>query len=312
MTPAEGIPEAFWIDGYDALDEIPEFEEGILYVQDISSMMVAKTALENCSGDGLFALDVCAAPGGKSIHMAQLFGERGRVEARDLTEYKAELIEENRERCGVENLCVRVWDATVFDPSMEGAADLVIADLPCSGLGVIGSKTDIKYRVTPEKIGELAALQRQILSVVRRYVKDGGILMYSTCTVTEEENQENVAWFFTVLPGIFAGNRASVPAGRGLRRLLYRKVSEKSGAVNRNAARRIRKDAVKDRPQGRRDTESRENEREQNRKSGKWQATDRRRTEDRYQIASLSAVRAVDLGAGGKEIPCQAAVSVDA
>ncbi len=200
VTPAEGIPEAFWIDGYDALDEIPEFEEGILYVQDISSMMVAKTALENCSGDGLFALDVCAAPGGKSIHMAQLFGERGRVEARDLTEYKAELIEENRERCGVENLCVRVWDATVFDPSMEGAADLVIADLPCSGLGVIGSKTDIKYRVTPEKIGELAALQRQILSVVCRYVKDGGILMYSTCTVTEEENQENVAWFLQSCP----------------------------------------------------------------------------------------------------------------
>ena len=66
MTPAEGIPEAFWIDGYDALDEIPEFEEGILYVQDISSMMVAKTALENCSGDGLFALDVCAAPEGKA------------------------------------------------------------------------------------------------------------------------------------------------------------------------------------------------------------------------------------------------------
>ena len=76
----------------------------------------------------------------------------------------------------------------------------MIPDLPCSGLGVIGSKTDIKYKAEPEKIEELAELQRRILSVVRRYVKPGGILMYSTCTITEEENQNNTAWFLESFP----------------------------------------------------------------------------------------------------------------
>ena len=197
---AEGVPEAFYIDGYDALDEIPEFEEGILYVQDVSSMMVAKKALENCSGENLFVLDVCAAPGGKSIHMAQLLGEAGMVEARDLTEYKVEMIEENRERCGIRNLSTKVWDAAVFDDSVEEAADIVIADIPCSGLGVAGGKTDITYKLLPEQISELADLQRKILSNVCRYVKPGGVLMYSTCTVTEEENQKNTAWFLQSFP----------------------------------------------------------------------------------------------------------------
>ena len=200
VMPVEGIPEAFRIEGYDAPDEIPEFEEGILYIQDVSSMMVAKTALEGCTKRPLFVLDVCAAPGGKSIHMAQLLGDAGQVEARDLTKYKAELIEENRERCRVENLNIKVWDATEYDASAEEKADIVIADLPCSGLGVIGSKTDIKYKAAPEKITELAVLQRKILSVVQRYVKPGGILMYSTCTITEEENQENTAWFLREFP----------------------------------------------------------------------------------------------------------------
>ena len=163
-------------------------------------MMVAKLALEGRSDRDLFVLDVCAAPGGKSIHMAQLLGSAGVVEARDLTEYKVEMIRENIERCGVSNLRTKVQDAAEYDSSVEAAADIVIADLPCSGLGVIGSKTDIKYKAEPEKIEELAELQRRILSVVRRYVKPGGILMYSTCTITEEENQNNTAWFLESFP----------------------------------------------------------------------------------------------------------------
>ena len=200
VSPVKGVPEAFYIDGYDVLDEIPEFKSGILYVQDVSSMMVAKSALDGCSGSGLFVLDVCAAPGGKSIHMAQLLGSAGTVEARDLTEYKVEMIRENIERCGVSNLQTKVWDAAEYDPSAENAADIVIADLPCSGLGVIGGKTDIKYKTDPEKIEELVRLQRKILSVVRRYVKPGGVLMYSTCTITKEENQNNMAWFLKSFP----------------------------------------------------------------------------------------------------------------
>lgn len=192
VTESEKLPYALGISGYEALDEIPEFEDGFLYVQDIASMMAVEQADPK---EGDFVLDVCAAPGGKSIHIAQKLNGTGMVEARDLTDYKVGLIEENIERCGVANMRAKVWDARQFDAQMEKKADIVIADLPCSGLGVIGTKTDIKYNASEEKIRELSKLQRQILDTVCRYVKPGGILMYSTCTVTPEENQENAAYF---------------------------------------------------------------------------------------------------------------------
>ncbi len=89
---------------------------------------------------------------------------------------------------GLSNLEIKVWDATVPDEKMKGAADVVLADLPCSGLGVIGRKADIKYRVTPESLQEVAALQRRILTNAAEYVKPGGTLVYSTCTINKEEN----------------------------------------------------------------------------------------------------------------------------
>lgn len=197
VVPHERLTYAFYISGYDVLDEIPEFSEGILYVQDISSMMVAEIAQPR---ENDFILDVCAAPGGKSLHLAQMMHGTGMVEARDLTEYKADLIRENISRCRAKNIRAVVWDATVFDPEMEEKADIVIADLPCSGLGVIGRKTDIKYRASEEGIRELSELQKKILDVVWRYVKPGGTLMYSTCTMTAEENGENTAWFLRQHP----------------------------------------------------------------------------------------------------------------
>ena len=108
---------------------------------------------------------------------------------------KAELIEENIQRCGFSNIRARVWDALVPDETVFGKADIVLADLPCSGLGIIGKKPDIKLRMTRESADDLARLQRQILSVVWQYVKPGGILVYSTCTIHQAENQENAAWF---------------------------------------------------------------------------------------------------------------------
>jgi 16S rRNA (cytosine967-C5)-methyltransferase len=193
----ENLPYALLLSGYDTLDEIPEFEEGLLYVQDTASMMVVEYA-DPKPGD--FVLDVCAAPGGKSIHAASKLSGTGMVEARDLTEYKVEMIRDNIERCQVPNMRAKCHDALVFDEQMKQKADLVIADLPCSGLGVIGTKTDIKYNASEEKIRELAKLQRQILDVVQCYVKPGGTLMYSTCTITPEENQENVAYFTEKYP----------------------------------------------------------------------------------------------------------------
>lgn len=192
VTQNPEIKRALFLSGYEALDEIEEFENGLLYVQDTASMLAVEMAAPK-PGDTV--IDVCAAPGGKSVYAARMIDETGHVESRDLTEYKVEMIEDNIERCQLSNMTARVWDATEFDASAEEKADVVIADLPCSGLGVIGTKTDIKYNASEEKIQELAALQQEILQVVCRYVKPDGTLLYSTCTMTKEENEENVHKF---------------------------------------------------------------------------------------------------------------------
>ena len=192
VTQNPEIKRALFLPGYEALDEIEEFENGLLYVQDTASMLAVELAALK-PGDTV--IDVCAAPGGKSVYAARMIGETGHVESRDLTEYKVEMIEDNIDRCQLSNMTAKVWDATEFDASAEEKADVVIADLPCSGLGVIGTKTDIKYNASEEKIQELAALQQEILQVVCRYVKPNGTLLYSTCTMTKEENEENVHKF---------------------------------------------------------------------------------------------------------------------
>ena len=145
-------------------------------------------------------IDVCAAPGGKSTHIAELLKGSGHVLARDLTDTKVGMIEENIDRHGLNNMSAEVWDATVPDADSAEKADILICDLPCSGLGVLGRKKDIRYKMTPESVDELAALQRQILDTVHTYVKPNGVLVYSTCTIDEAENEDNVRWFIEKHP----------------------------------------------------------------------------------------------------------------
>ena len=180
---------AFYIRDYDYLDKLKAFREGRFTVQDVSSQLVCQVA--DIKGND-FVVDVCASPGGKSLHAAE---KAKRVSARDLTEYKIHFIEENKKRLDLTNVEPLVWDATVFDPSIEQKADVVIADLPCSGLGVLGKKADIKYKLTQKQQKELVELQRKILTTVKDYVKSGGILIFSTCTVNKEENIDNRDWF---------------------------------------------------------------------------------------------------------------------
>lgn len=182
---------------YDFLEKIPAFREGKFHVQDISSMQVGLWAAPK---EHSFVVDVCAAPGGKSIHAAELMHGTGMVEARDLSVRKVSLIQENIERCQLPNIRAVQADARILDQKLVGQADLVIADLPCSGLGVLGKKADIKYKVTREACRTLAALQREILDTVCQYVKQNGILIYSTCTINPGENQENTAWFLQEHP----------------------------------------------------------------------------------------------------------------
>lgn len=191
------VDSALFISGYDYLGALESFRMGHFQVQDISSMEVAEWAAPK---EDEYIIDVCAAPGGKSLHLADKLAGKGHVEARDLTPYKVELIRDNIARIGIDNIEAVCQDATVYDEASEKKADILIADLPCSGLGVLGKKTDLKYKMNPDTQEKLVHLQREILSVVHRYVKSGGKLLYSTCTIHRAENQENAAWFAEQYP----------------------------------------------------------------------------------------------------------------
>lgn len=220
------LPGALYLEEYDFLGKIEAFREGKFYVQDVSSMQAGVWAVPK---PGDFVLDVCAAPGGKSIHAAEtlLKAEQelqasgqgvktpGIVEARDLTEYKVSLIKENIMRCGLSNIRAVQADARILDHSLTEKADIVLADLPCSGLGVLGRKPDIKYKMTAESCQELCMLQRQILHTVQQYVKPGGILLYSTCTINPAENQENTAWFLQRHPAFQLERQEQILPGKG-------------------------------------------------------------------------------------------------
>ena len=141
------LKDALLISKYDYLESLETFREGLFVVQDISSMLVGELAHVQA---GAQVIDLCAAPGGKALDVAERIlmegqaGCSGHVEARDLTEYKVSLIEENIERMGLCNVTAVCQDASVYDEKSAGKADIVIADLPCSGLGVLGKKTDLK------------------------------------------------------------------------------------------------------------------------------------------------------------------------
>lgn len=197
VEKAAYVENALEISGYDSLTLLESFQKGYFQVQDVSSMLVGLAA-DPKGGD--VVIDVCAAPGGKSIHLADLMKGTGHVEARDLTDYKVGLIEENIIRCGFSNINAKKADALILDKEANETADVVIADLPCSGLGVLKEKSDIKYRMSQSQIEKLAELQRKILKNAVTYVKKGGTLIYSTCTIAKEENDLQVDWILENLP----------------------------------------------------------------------------------------------------------------
>ena len=186
------LDNAFLLGNVPGVSALAGFYEGSFIVQDSASMLAVKAAGIK---EGDTVIDLCAAPGGKSIYAASMCGSQGRVYAFDLSEAKAERIKENAGRVKADNIIAAVHDATVFDPELEDKADVLIADLPCSGLGVMGRKADIRYRLKEDDICALARLQRDILKNAASYVKPGGVLMYSTCTVSREENEDNRKWF---------------------------------------------------------------------------------------------------------------------
>lgn len=183
------LPYAYRIAKTDDMSQLPGYEEGAFVIQDVSSMLAIE-ALGIKSG--MKILDICAAPGGKSMLAADKLDGTGKVESRDISEYKVTLMQENFDRCGLQNVQAVCKDATQPDENWIGQADIVIADVPCSGLGVIGKKRDIKYKMTPEAIKDIVALQEQILEQAVNYVKPQGLLLFSTCTINKTENEAHV------------------------------------------------------------------------------------------------------------------------
>lgn len=197
VEDAPYLPYAKKISDFNHILALDAFIQGKIMVQDVSSMLVAEIANPS-KGD--YVIDLCAAPGGKSLHMGDKMEGFGTVDARDVSQYKVDLIEENIHRAGAINVQAKVKDATVFDVDSECQADIVLADVPCSGYGVIGRKPEIKYRSTAQKQEELVILQRNILDKAAEYVKPRGVLIFSTCTIAKEENEENMMWFMNNHP----------------------------------------------------------------------------------------------------------------
>ena len=210
------LPDCWYLRKTSDLRRLPGFSEGLWTVQDESSMLAVKAA-GLTGGETVF--DVCAAPGGKSFFAAESLlamkkeagrdrregkegkdieegkeGIDGTVYSFDLSKRKTDMIRAGAKRLGLDNIRIAERDARNFFAEDEGKADVVVCDLPCSGLGVIGKKRDIKYRTSREGLESLQQLQRQILTNAVRYLKRGGVLIYSTCTINRAENEENAAW----------------------------------------------------------------------------------------------------------------------
>jgi len=180
------IEEALIIKNPKSLHEIDAFKKGYFQVQDESSMLVA--SILNPEPDD-FVLDVCSAPGGKATHLAQLMDNRGKIIARDIHEHKIQLINQAAKRLGIDIIKTEIFDAVTFDEKLEEKADKVLVDAPCTGLGIIRRKPDIKWTRKKEDKNEIIKLQKKILSTSSKYVRKGGIIIYSTCTIEPEENE---------------------------------------------------------------------------------------------------------------------------
>lgn len=235
------LPCVYKVSGTDDLTRLPYYQDGAFVVQDISSILAVmaldieeyvrqmgtqdKSSREDLSSlyscaehpsalDDRFplgahvhkkavrVLDLCAAPGGKSMLAADILEQCDvdyAILSRDISAEKTCRMLENFKRCGLKHITIKTADAIEEEEQLVGTADIVIADVPCSGLGVIGKKRDIKYKITPEAIVEIIALQRKILTVAARYLKPGGRLLFSTCTINQEENENHFAWLRDVL-----------------------------------------------------------------------------------------------------------------
>lgn len=195
--PHAWAPDCLELYGAGDLMTLPAFYRGEFTVQDAAAQLVSLTAGVR---QGQRVLDVCAAPGGKSFSAALAMKNKGRIISCDLHENKLKRIREGADRLGIDIIETAAADGRVFRGEWENAFDVVICDVPCSGLGVIRKKPDVRYK-EPDALAALPGIQRAILMNSARYVRPGGVLIYSTCTVLPEENERVTDAFLEKTPG---------------------------------------------------------------------------------------------------------------
>jgi len=185
-------PEAILIKGGKSIENNPLFKDGKITVQDESAMIIAPLLeLE----EGMTVMDLCSAPGGKTTHIAEILQNTGKVLAFDLHESKLGLIREGCERLGLTNVEVNTNDATKLNSELIESSDRILLDVPCSGIGIIRKKPEIKWNKTRNDLRDVIPVQRDIMENAWKYLKTGGLMIYSTCTLNKEENEENIDWF---------------------------------------------------------------------------------------------------------------------
>lgn len=197
VTESRYTPEGLKIENAVNLHQLKAFQQGLFTVQDESSMLVALAA-EPMPGQRV--LDVCSAPGGKATHMAQLMKNKGTIYACDIHQHRLDLIAENCKRLGISNVELVQQDGTKLTKRWQEPFDVILCDVPCSGLGVLGRRADARWAKESEDIAGLCRIQKKILEEAAQLVVPGGTLIYSTCTIAPEENQQMVEQFLKEHP----------------------------------------------------------------------------------------------------------------
>ena len=191
------LPHTWQLRGMLNIGQDADFLQGLFSIQSEGSILACMAADPK---RGQRVLDCCAAPGGKSCLMAEMMGDTGRVQAWELHEHRMKLIEAQVRRLRLESVRPMTRDALTIREDLQGTMDVVLLDAPCSGTGDMAEKPDVKYRVTPEGVQELARLQARLLETVSAYVKPGGTFVYSTCSVLKDENERQMAAFLAAHP----------------------------------------------------------------------------------------------------------------
>lgn len=174
------------------IENLDLFKNGYFTIQDISAGLTAKILNPQ---PGELVLDACSAPGGKTTYMAELMKNRGNIEAWDIHEHRTRLVEQNAKRLGIEIIKTQVKDSSIYQEKLNEKFDKILLDVPCLGIGVIKRKPDIKWQRKIEDIEEITKIQKTILENCSKYLKPGGDLVYSTCSILKEENEDIISNF---------------------------------------------------------------------------------------------------------------------